>query len=70
MALGMSQYFFDDRGRGVARVHGGSFAGAIQAYVHNDDFKDYRALIDNLFCVGTLEIIKIRNNGAGLILNM
>lgn len=70
LALGMSQYFFDDRGRGIARVHGGGFAGTIQAYVHNDDFKDYRTLIDDLFGAGSLEIIKIRNNGAGLILNL
>lgn len=70
LALGLSQYFFNDRGRGVARVHGGGFAGTIQAYVHNDDFQDYRNLIDNLFGTGSIEIIKIRNNGAGLILNL
>lgn len=56
--------------RGIARVHGGGFAGTIQAYVHNDDFNDYRTLIDDLFGAGSLEIIQIRNNGAGLILNL
>lgn len=70
LALGLSHYFFNDRGRGVARVHGGGFAGTIQAYVHNDDFQDYRNLIENLYGTGSLEIIKIRNNGAGLILNL
>ncbi|MCP4290200.1 MAG: galactokinase, partial [bacterium] len=33
-ALGLSQLFFEEKQRGQARVHGGGFAGTIQAYVH------------------------------------
>jgi len=67
-ALGVSQIFFEERKRGVARVHGGGFAGTIQAYVHKDDFDEYALLMRNLFGAEALEILNIRKQGSSTIL--
>jgi len=69
-ALGVSQLFFEERGRGIARVHGGGFAGSIQVYIHKDDFDDYKKLVDNTIGVGALQILSIRHHGAREILTL
>lgn len=69
-ALGLSQLFIESKGRGVARVHGGGFAGTIQAYIHEDDMVDYEALMTLSFGVDAMEILRIRNSGACLILEL
>jgi galactokinase len=66
--LGLSQLFFEERGRGVSRVHGGGFAGTIQSYVHNDDLDEYRELMATIFGLSAVEPIIIRSRGAGTIL--
>lgn len=68
-ALGLSQIFFEEKGRGVSRVHGGGFAGTIQSYVHDDDFEEYRNLMVSVFGPSSIEPITIRPKGAGTILN-
>ena len=70
LALGLSQLFFEEKGRGVSRVHGGGFAGTIQAYVHQDDFDDYQELIESVFSTGSIESITIRSKGAGTFLRL
>jgi len=50
-------------GRGVCRVHGGGFAGTIQAFVKNDAVGDYKAAMEKLFGEGTCHILKIRKYG-------
>ncbi|MCH7938662.1 MAG: galactokinase [Candidatus Marinimicrobia bacterium] len=69
-ALGLSQLFFEEQGRGVSRVHGGGFAGAIQSYVHNDDCDEYRELMAAVFGPSAIEPITIRSRGAGGILKL
>ena len=69
-ALGLSQLFFEEQGRGVSRVHGGGFAGAIQSYVHNDDFNEYHELMAAVFGPSAVEPITIRSRGAGGILKL
>ena len=66
-ALGLSQLFFEDKGRGVARVHGGGFAGTIQAYIHKEDLDEYRTLIKNVLGDNAFQILNIRHHGATLI---
>jgi galactokinase len=70
LALGLSQLFFEEKGRGVSRVHGGGFAGTIQAYVHNDDLTEYKALVESMFGTDSVEHITIRARGAGTFLNL
>ncbi len=47
----------------VARVHGGGFAGTIQAFVKNDNADNYRRVMDSVFGEGSCDILKIRKYG-------
>ncbi len=68
--LGLSQLFFEERGRGVARVHGGGFAGAIQAYVHEEDFEDFCLLMNTQLGHDAVHMLHIRTAGSCKILNL
>ena len=47
----------------VSRVHGGGFAGTIQAFVKKDHTATYKAAMDNLFGEGSCHILSIRKYG-------
>lgn len=47
----------------VSRVHGGGFAGTIQAFVKNDNAARYQEVMDSIFGQGSCEILKIRKYG-------
>ncbi|SCW52571.1 galactokinase [Ruminococcaceae bacterium YRB3002] len=49
--------------RGVARVHGGGFAGTIQAFVKDHAVSDYVKYMDLLFGDGSCAVLKIRKYG-------
>ena len=52
-------------GKGCAwRVHGGGFAGTIQAFVRREYVDEYRALMDSVFGDGATMILRIRPEGA------
>jgi len=46
------------------RVHGGGFAGSIQAYVKSDDVEGFRQLMDGVFGRGACSVLNIRQQGA------
>lgn len=46
-----------------ARVHGGGFAGTIQAFVKNDNATSYQTEMDKIFGKGSCCILKIRQYG-------
>ncbi len=69
-ALGVSQLFIEHKGRGVARVHGGGFAGTIQVYIHNEDIEEYSAIMGACFNVEAIENLYIRLHGACEILRL
>ncbi len=48
----------------AARVHGGGFAGTIQAFVPTDAAQEYRTLIESVFGKSACYILKIRLKGA------
>ena len=48
---------------GVARVHGGGFAGTIQAFVKNDAVADYKATMNKIFGEDSCNVLKIRKYG-------
>jgi galactokinase len=50
--------------KGVVRVHGGGFAGTIQAFVKNNYVSEYRTVMDKLFGEGSCQILNIRLYGA------
>lgn len=61
LALCMSDDFLDQKG--AWRVHGGGFGGTIQAYVPNNDVKDYIDYMESVFGSGCCYSLKIRNVG-------
>ncbi len=61
LALCMSDEFLDQKG--AWRVHGGGFGGTIQAYVPNNDVKDYIDYMESVFGSGCCYALKIRNVG-------
>jgi len=64
-ALALSKDFFrKQKVRGACRVHGGGFAGSIQAYLPLDAMDAYRANIEAVFGAGSLTILRIRSKGA------
>jgi galactokinase len=50
--------------RGACRVHGGGFAGTIQAYLPVDALAAYRAMIETVFGSGSLTPLRIRPLGS------
>lgn len=47
----------------VSRVHGGGFAGTIQAFVKNNNTTRYREVMDSVYGQGACDILKIRKYG-------
>lgn len=61
LALAVSESIL--KGRGAWRVHGGGFAGTIQAFVPNDLLKDYKSIMESIFGEGTCYVLYIRPVG-------
>ena len=61
LALALSEYILD--GRGAWRVHGGGFAGTIQAFVPNDLLAEYKEKTEALFGEGSCYVLAIRPVG-------
>ena len=50
--------------RAAWRVHGGGFAGTIQAFVANEDVPAFRKALDSAFGEGATTVLKVRPYGA------
>lgn len=46
------------------RVHGGGFAGTVQAFVREEDVEEFRSLMDTCFGKGACLVLRIRTDGA------
>ena len=46
------------------RVHGGGFAGTIQAFIRNEDIPAFREMLDSAFGEGATTVLKVRPYGA------
>lgn len=51
------------KNHGVCRVHGGGFAGTIQAFVENDFVNTYKEEIEKVFGKDSCHVLKVRNLG-------
>ncbi|MBP3234777.1 MAG: galactokinase [Eubacterium sp.] len=67
IALCISEMVLQNDG-GVCRVHGGGFAGTIQAFVRNEKVNEYKAALDKVFGNGACAVLKIRKYGGILVL--
>ena len=61
VALAVSEIVLGSHG--VCRVHGGGFAGTIQAFVENNSVPAYQEAMDQLFGEGSCKALKIRKYG-------
>ncbi|MDD6478959.1 MAG: galactokinase family protein [Oscillospiraceae bacterium] len=61
LAIALTQQFLN--GDGACRVHGGGFAGTIQAYIKKDKFEDYQAFIEAVFGAKSCIPLKVRKVG-------
>ena len=57
-------------GRGAFRVHGGGFAGTVQAFVPEDMLAGFRAGIDSVLGAGSCHVLSIRREGGCMMENM
>ena len=62
IALCISQMILGES-YGVCRVHGGGFAGTIQAFVKNEKVNLYKEALDKVFGEGACEVLRIRKYG-------
>ena len=61
VALGLCEYFL--QGRGAYRVHGGGFAGTVQAFVPFDLLDSFVAGMDGILGQGACHVLSIRPQG-------
>lgn len=61
VALGLCEHYL--QGRGAYRVHGGGFAGTVQAFVPFDRLESFRAGIDAALGEGACHVLSIRPQG-------
>ena len=63
LALCLTEEFLRTHG-GACRVHGGGFAGTIQAFIKNEDVAEYINLLDSVFGKGAVMPLFVRPLGA------
>ena len=63
LALCLAEQYLASKS-GAWRVHGGGFAGTIQAYVSMDEVDGFKALMDSVFGEGKCIVLRIRPEGA------
>ncbi len=66
LALCLTEKLLSDKSA-AWRVHGGGFAGTIQAFVRTEDVPAYKALIDSAFGEGACMVLNIRPVGAARV---
>jgi len=66
LALALTKDFLANKcsNAGACRVHGGGFAGTIQAYIPISAINDYRECIEEIFGAGAVTLLMIRPKGA------
>ena len=60
-ALGVTEKLLN--GRGACRVHGGGFAGTIQAFVPNDLLEEFKSGIESVLGEGSCYVLSVRPQG-------
>lgn len=68
MSIGLAMSDVALGNKGVSRVHGGGFAGTIQAFVPNDIVGMYKETMENVFGEGACHILKVRKYGGMRVL--
>ncbi len=65
LALALTEKFILERcEKGACRVHGGGFAGTIQAFIPTEKTAEYKEYIENVFGCGSCYVLNVRAEGA------
>lgn len=64
LALALTEGFIKKKGYGACRVHGGGFAGTIQAYIKIEQVEEYRAFIEEVFGENSATVLSFRPYGS------
>lgn len=65
LALALTETFLN--GRGACRIHGGGFAGAVQAYIPADMMDEYEVFMARIFGDGAVKRLRVRSRGSSII---
>lgn len=68
VALGLALAEQALEGTGASRVHGGGFAGTIQAFVPDEKVPAFRELMESCFGESSCHVLKIRKYGGHQVL--
>ncbi len=63
LALALSDLYINRLGEGACRVHGGGFAGTIQAFLPTQAAPAYTDLMEPVFGKGAVNVLRIRDQG-------
>jgi len=63
LALCLCESFLSEKG-GAWRVHGGGFAGTVQAFVPKEYTNEFKAYMENVFGDGSCHVLSVRRAGA------
>ena len=66
LALCLTEEFLRDK-KGVCRVHGGGFAGTIQAFIPLENVNEYAEKMNAVFGKGACHILSVRKAGATIV---
>ena len=64
LALALSAEVLSDCKNAAWRVHGGGFAGTIQAFVPSEKVCEYKRVLESVFGEGNVYVLKVRRYGA------
>ena len=64
LALLLTKHFLSRRAYGACRVHGGGFAGTIQAFIPDGYLKEYVTFMESIFGVHSVTLLSVRPYGA------
>jgi galactokinase len=63
LALALTEHFLKERSTGACRVHGGGFAGTIQAFLPQGSVEEYTSLMERAFGRGCVTPLNVRTLG-------
>jgi len=63
LALALTENFISQIGKGACRVHGGGFAGTIQAYLPGKCAEEYSHMMEGVFGKNSVTALSVRNEG-------
>jgi galactokinase len=63
LALAVTEHFIKEKGEGACRVHGGGFAGTIQAYIPDSHLREYVELMEGILGEKAVTVLSIRPHG-------